>query len=322
MRQLISFIFSFGTILLVSLTLISFSDYQSQTFDIFDHLRLHYIICAGFAFFIFLWLRKTTWLVLALLVLLLNGSILYSSYLLTLGETEEKHAAKVVKLLNFNAYYKNKNAKKFIELVHQEKPDVIVLEEFRGITLETVFQLKSLYPYSGPVDEITKRPNYIYIFSKLPFELKSFKHREIGDKNPPMIHGELQVGDATIDLIAVHLYKPFNAHIKSDALKWLSNYLKQLTNPVLLVGDFNLTPWSDALLKFSSKNKMKKFGWLERSWPSQTADVYFPFAHLLIDHVFVRDGALWKINKHRFEAGASIGSDHLPMISTFSLEKK
>lgn len=322
MRKVVSFVFSFGTLILICLTLISFSDYQSQTFDIFDHLRLHYIICAGFAVFIFLWLRKTIWLVLALFVLLSNGTILYSSQLLTLEETEINQSTNVIKLLNFNAYYKNKNAKKLIDYINREKPDVIVLEEFRGITQETVFLLKSQYPYSGPFDEITKRPNYIYIFSKIPFEFKTLKHREIGDKNPPMVHGKLKLGSTKIDLIAVHLYKPFNAQIKSDALNWLSDYLKPLTNPVLLVGDFNLTPWSDALIKFSSSNQLKKFGTFERSWPSQTAIIYIPFAQFLIDHVFVRDGALWKINKHRFEAGPSIGSDHLPMISEFSIEKK
>ncbi len=322
MRKAVSFIFCLGTIIIFVLTLISFSPFQSQSFDIFDHLRLHYFVCAGFAFLVFLWLRKPAWLLVALLVLFSNGFILYSSFSETLAQSEKSQNTKSIKLLNFNAYYKNKDARKFIDYVNEEKPDVIVLEEFRGITQETVFTLKSQYPYSGPYDKTLKRPNYIYIFSKLPFELKTFKHREIGDKNPPMIHGELKVGETRIDLIALHLYKPFNAQIKSEALEWLSGYLNSLHNPVLLVGDFNLTPWSDVLLKFSLQNKLKKFGWLQRSWPSKNADIYFPFAHLLIDHVFIRDSDLWKINKHRFEAGPSIGSDHLPMISEISLEKK
>lgn len=322
MRKAVSFIFCLGTILILVLTLISFSPFQSQSFDIFDHLRLHYFICAGFAFLVFLWLKKPVWLWVALLVLFSNGFILYSSFSETLAQSGKSQNTKSIKLLNFNTYYKNKDARKFIDYVNEEKPDVIVLEEFRGITLETVSSLRSQYPYSGPYDEITKRPNYIYIFSKLPFELKTFKHREIGDKNPPIVHVELKADETKIDLIALHLYMPFNAQIKSEALEWLSNYLTSLKNPILLVGDFNLTPWSDALLKFSQQNKLKKFGLFERSWPSKNADIYFPFAHLLIDHVFTRDSDLWKIRKHRFEAGPSIGSDHLPMLSEISLEKK
>lgn len=322
MRKAVSFIFCLGTILILALTLISFSPFQSQSFDIFDHLRLHYFVCAGFAFLVFLWLKKPVWLSLALLVLLSNGFIFYSSFSETLAQTGKSQNIQKIKLLNFNAYFRNEDSNSFIDLVRKEKPDVIILEEFLGISEDVVNLLKSDYQYSGPFEETTKRPNYIYIFSKLPFELKSFKRWNRGDNNPPMAHGVLTVGDTKIELIAVHLHWPYNAQLKTNALGWLSNYLTPLKNPILLVGDFNLTPWSDALLKFSRENKLKKFGWLQRSWPSKNADIYFPFAHLLIDHVFIRDSDLWKINKHRFEAGHSIGSDHLPMLSEISLEKK
>jgi|GEM_PF-3857781 len=327
MRKAISFVFCVGTIIILVLTLISFSPFQSQTFDIFDHLRLHYFVCAGFAFFVFLWLRKTVWLTVTLLILLSNGSILYSSFTNTSALKKPTAQTKLIKLLNYNAYYKNKSAKKFIDYVNQEKPDLIVLEEFVGMSKEVVQSLKSQYVYSGPYltksdDKNSKQPNYIFIFSKFPFQIKTFKHWNLSDRNPPIAHVELNIRDTKIDLIAVHMHWPYNAKFKAQGLNWLSNYVKPLKNPVLLVGDFNLTPWSDTLLRFSQKNKMKKFGWFEGSWPSQTANVDFPFPHFLIDHVFVRDSAEWKINKHRFEAGKSIGSDHLPMISEFSLETK
>ncbi len=327
MRQVISVVFCVGTIILVCLTLISFSDYQSQTFDIFDHLRLHYIICAGFAFFIFIWLRKTHWIALVLLVLFSNGYILYSSSLLTLAETKVRQGTKVIKLLNFNAYFRNNNSKAFLSYVNQEQPDLIVLEEFFEIRKDVIRSLKSQYKYSGPVfikseNATTKIPNYIFIFSKFPFELKTFKHWNIGVRNPPIAHVEVKLGQAKIDLMAVHMPWPYNAKLKAQGLEWLSEYLETLTNPVLLVGDFNLTPWSDALLKFTSENKLKKFGKFERSWPSQTADIYVPFAHFLIDHVFVRNSDKWKFHKHKFSAGPSIGSDHLPMMSKFSISRK
>lgn len=327
MRKAISFVFCVGTIIIFVLTLISFSHFQSQSFDIFDHLRLHYFVCAGLAFFIFLWLKKTFWTALALFVLFSNGYILYSSSLLTLAETKVSQGTKVIKLLNFNAYFRNKDSKGFLEYVSQEQPDVIVVEEFVGLGEDVERSLKSHYKYSGPhitkpENETTNHPNYIFIFSKFPFQLKTFKHWDFGDRNPPMAHVELTIEDTKIDLIAVHMHWPYNAKLKAQGLGWLSEYLKPLTNPVLLVGDFNLTPWSDALLEFTSANKLKKFGTFERSWPSQTADIYIPFAQFLIDHAFVRDNDKWKINKHRFEAGPSIGSDHLPMISEFSIEQK
>jgi endonuclease/exonuclease/phosphatase (EEP) superfamily protein YafD len=84
-------------------------------------------------------------------------------------------------------------------------------------------------------------------------------------------------------------------------------------NPVLLIGDLNVSPWSSyfaRLLKDSGlKNSMKGFGF-QPSWPAGNRFLRIPIDQILYSP---------QITIHHRTVGADIGSDHLPVIVDFSL---
>ena len=92
-------------------------------------------------------------------------------------------------------------------------------------------------------------------------------------------------------------------------MRWLAAQIRQQAGAVLVMGDFNATPFSPIFAEFLKathlKNSLDGFGW-QPSWPSLISFLGIP-----IDHVFVSSEL---IVKQRF-IGPSISSDHLPVIA-------
>ena len=89
-----------------------------------------------------------------------------------------------------------------------------------------------------------------------------------------------------------------------------------LTEPLIVAGDFNVTPWSQhfhTALARSGLNDCAAGHGLAPSWPSQ-----FPPLGIRIDHCWASQH--WRSTDVRL--GPSLGSDHLPLIADLELEKR
>ena len=95
----------------------------------------------------------------------------------------------------------------------------------------------------------------IAMFSKLP--LKSHEFMYLGKSAVPAIAArfESEVFDGTV--IAVHLNPPIGSTWAEDRniqTNQLKDYLLQLDEPFVAVGDFNNTPWSPTFRSFMEEN--------------------------------------------------------------------
>jgi endonuclease/exonuclease/phosphatase (EEP) superfamily protein YafD len=118
-------------------------------------------------------------------------------------------------------------------------------------------------------------------------------------------------------IAGLHLPWPFLPEQQEQAVNQLIATINGWSEPRILAGDFNLTPWSWKLNKLLWQTRLKRHGSFERSWPvlkqftsaGAISQVPLP-ALLLIDNVLASP----EITADLFETGENLGSDHLPIV--------
>ncbi|HEY9295793.1 MAG TPA: endonuclease/exonuclease/phosphatase family protein, partial [Phormidium sp.] len=93
----------------------------------------------------------------------------------------------------------------------------------------------------------------------------------------------------------------------------MADYLEKVNNPVVVMGDFNVTMWSPFYQRFIEKTKLKNarsgFG-VQPTWPS-----FMPLLAIPIDHCLVSPN----IQVIKTRTGRNVGSDHLPIITDLAI---
>ena len=88
----------------------------------------------------------------------------------------------------------------------------------------------------------------------------------------------------------------------------VADSLAKLEGPVILLGDFNTTPWSPAYRKLVADTELgSASGGRIATWPVWMAPLRVP-----IDHILVRG----PVTVLEAERGPDLGSDHFPVLVT------
>ena len=91
----------------------------------------------------------------------------------------------------------------------------------------------------------------------------------------------------------------------------MADYLWLRDGPLVVVGDFNATPWSPALRTFLDELDLNGLN-VAATWP-----VWFGFAGIPIDHALVSENLIIT----HIETGPNIGSDHRPVMIDVALDQ-
>lgn len=205
-----------------------------------------------------------------------------------------------ITLAFFNKFYENSNYPSINEAIKRVDPDIIGFAEITKEDL-TKLHVSRQYPYS--FIKITDDGYTLGLFSKHPIKQLSLK----GFSGSRMIALESMWNGSFYTIIVVHFsspVRPIDLAARNKELNALRHYIKQINSqPLLLMGDFNLTPWSktyDALennlpsLKNIAKGQGLNFTW----------GIYLPIVQ--IDHIFVPKNAVVE----SFSTESVKGSDH------------
>ena len=223
-------------------------------------------------------------------------------------------------VLTFNVRLDHEDPARVTEYLRSSKADIIVVHEISERWKGALEPLREVYPHG--VTQTREDGFGMALFSR----------------EKPVTMGVLGEGGSAADLsgyaewesegrrfclIGVHSKRPNSEWKARNQMWYLTNVegrcrLKARAGvPVIVVGDFNATPWSTALRSFSRDSQLRNtnqgsvFGATWRKWePWQ----------LLIDHVFLSPD--WKLLD--YQVGPSVGSDHRPVIVRAALwsEKK
>jgi endonuclease/exonuclease/phosphatase (EEP) superfamily protein YafD len=187
-----------------------------------------------------------------------------------------------------------------------QRPDVAVLSEITDNWRVGLQALSAEYPYE--VFTGAGRRSGVLLLSRWPIERSTVV--DFGPLTEPAVLAHLNVGGRTLNVLGVHLSWPMGAEVsahRNQQLKMITVLARATPAPLVVLGDFNITPWSPRFRDMVSASGLAPAagsGW-QPTWP-----VHLGAAGIQIDHVLVsRD-----VSVRAFERGEAVGSDHWPVL--------
>ena len=280
-----------------------------SVFDVASHFTLHFGVVAV-AFLIGYFMPRAR--VFTGLLLSLGGFIaigLYGQVMsarpqaiggLLPGETE-------LRVATFNTSVRNEQAEAVAREIIRLDADVVTLIEIGMEKRATLALLKQAYPYQTQCLE-TKLCR-MAIISRHP--IISSEARDVW-KGPPFIRASLGGKLAGYTVMGVHTLRVPHVRGQFAQLHRLAEFLRAYDGKLIVMGDFNATPFSRVLAEFEERSGLRRLTALP-TWPG-----YFELPQLAIDHVLVSPD-IRLIERARI--GARSGSDHYPVALKVALSK-
>jgi endonuclease/exonuclease/phosphatase (EEP) superfamily protein YafD len=222
-------------------------------------------------------------------------------------------AANPVRVMSVNLLSSNHENEAVFQAVEEAQPDLLIFLELNSWWHQKLqAQYGTTYPFHQ--SEVREDNFGISLYSKVP--LQDFEILELEDQIPLLLASFENEGHP-FHLLALHLIPPVNKRRsaqRDSSLAALPKVLASLPHAVMVVGDFNATPWSypfrHLLAETELHDSSRGFG-LQPTWPT-----YFPLLGIPIDHCLYSSGVRI-VNR---EVGAKTGSDHRPLIVDFQVQ--
>ncbi len=284
--------------------------------DILADLKMQ-IALAGMVLFVSaLALRRRMEAVLALALVVLNAAAL-APYISPLSEGLMGNPQKTMKIVAFNVNRYNPDTLPTLDFLRRENADVVVLAEVNDTFHKALKQLSDLYPHQffAPLSQSAgHNPNGLGVLSKRAWEDKGvvwsdFTSRAIA------VWVRFQAASPSLTVAGVHLLDTLlhPASQQEAEAKVLTSMVNRFDGPVVVAGDFNMTPLSTRFGALLQNTRLRRAGGgLNTTWPSLLTPM-----GLSLDHILVGKG----IGSAVMRTGPRLGSDHLPVVGTFVLGK-
>ncbi len=222
-------------------------------------------------------------------------------------------AADTLKVVQFNLWAENHDAKATAAWILAQDADVVITEESGGGSLPVVRALTKAYPYRNRC--ASRNGCDTRIFSRWPIA----RDHNFYEDNDSLVGAWATLrhpgGDFTV--AGVHFVWPIPAGRWQAQSQTLARRLAPFPKDSLVVtGDFNSTPWSWSLRRQDQALGLERRTRALASWPSGAFSrlAKAPFPVLPIDHVYA--GKAW--TTVQVERGPVLGSDHRPVVVTLA----
>jgi endonuclease/exonuclease/phosphatase (EEP) superfamily protein YafD len=219
-------------------------------------------------------------------------------------------------VFHYNAYLHHNEPHRISAYLRREKAvDVVVLLEASPRFGGVLAALKETHPYQ--ITSLEDSPFGIAVASRVPIDYGAISRQPAGY---PWIELTLKLPGRTVPmaLYAIHPPPPVNAELaaaRDETMMFIAGKVAaQPAATPIVVGDFNVTPWSPAFTRFEKVSGLKPAHapWrMDNTWP-----VTFNNANLgiAIDHSFAHP-SLTLITR---VVGPDLGSDHMPVTVTYA----
>lgn len=268
--------------------------------DSFSHLRLHLLALA--VPFLLLLLITRAWinaLAMTAVIVVSIGSLgqLFGGSMLS---EDQPQGAGHLRVLSLNMNHNHARIEQVAAYIAKMKPDVITLQEAAVEQPKLTKRLKETYPhqaicpYRGSVG--------IAVLSRTAF-------RGTGClENHRLAWATVTGGGRDTTIASLHLRWPFPLP-QAEQVEALADVWDQLDTPLIITGDFNAAPWSNAVQKIAADSGTRVIPGLRRSFTwgdNWLGDLMaLPIDHALISPTLKLGGAA---------LGPHVSSDHLPLI--------
>lgn len=220
-----------------------------------------------------------------------------------------------MRLLLANVLTSNLDKQSFLDLVSATNPDAICVQEADDAWGDALKSLEERYPLHAIVP---RSDNFgIAFYTRLPGRMSGVLFQR--EHDVPALAATVEVEGQRFSILDVHAVPPLGtvmAERRNQHLSAIRAWIEAQSDPVILLGDLNLTMYSPEYRRFTRglglQNARQGFGPLG-TWPT-----WVPFARLPLDQCLLR-GDLAVVS---CAIGPDIGSDHLPLIVDLHIAPK
>ncbi|MGB5065726.1 MAG: endonuclease/exonuclease/phosphatase family protein [Candidatus Competibacter sp.] len=301
--------------LICAASLIGFGGQLWWVFELASHFRLQYALALSLCLPPLLYGRRYRWAAVFSAFALLN-TMLLAPRLLPLAEAAVQPGASqpTFRVLLANVNSANRDYPKIRRSILEHDPDFIVLLEATPWLLERLREFDDRYPHriAAPRED-----NFgIALLSRQ--SLLRAEVVQFGAAGLPSITAEVAVGERRFILVGTHPLPPISAgsaRDRNEQLAALALFARQTRQPLLLLGDLNVSPWSPYFARLLAASGLRDSAdgrGILPSWPVNLAPLWIP-----IDHALYSDG----IEILHRETGLTLGSDHYPVVVDFHLAR-
>ncbi len=289
--------------------------------DLFAHFRYHYalgaLLLAGAALALG---RRVAGLAAACLV----GAQIWAIAAPPRTPAVERAAAGTpLRVMSVNVLVVNPRHDDVVRAVERAAPDIVALQEISRTWHPVIERLARTLPHVAPADWRTQ-PSDNILLSRHPIV-----ESRVAIPPGPMrwyahVEATIDAGGRRLRVFVVHPPLPAGpllTDVRQAHLDYYARVAAANALPLLIVGDFNITPYSPrfrALLRDGGLRYVH-LGWAwPRSWPSYNRGSYqryvrgFQIDHVLTSRHFAVLGA---------RAAEDVGSDHYPVVADLLLRQ-
>lgn len=213
-------------------------------------------------------------------------------------------------LLWFNLFFANRTPREeLVAAIAGSGADVVMLAEAAPVARH-LDALERRYPYRLGCDAVATCS--VMILSRRPFErAEILGFDQLGESRLLHVRLAAPAGGRPVDLLAVHLLKPWYLGLTGNERTRLDWILRRYKGPLVMAGDFNAAPWSRRMRRLHATADLGFARWPVATWPAAAGAAGIP-----IDHLLVRGGAgivataPW---------GGDLGSNHRGLLARLDL---
>lgn len=274
-------------------------------FELLSHFPVAYAVVALLLTGYWVWQRRRIFY-LASSLLVWNGALVAPWWL----APKPPAAPADLRVLHANVLFENENHGPILAMIAREQPDLCVIAEATPALYERVRRALPQYPHRS----FSHAKSYCWnlVLSRTPFTRDSAALRDFRT-----VALRTRIRGREVGLVTVHPRTPIRPGWfawRNAQLRFAFDYARRQPIPTLLVGDFNVTPWSPVYRELTEKRGLtacrRGFG-IQPTWIAP-----LPFVQLPIDHVFVNNS----LRSASFRTLPAGDSDHRPVVVEVGFE--
>jgi len=287
-------------------TLFAYGGRWSWACELLVNFRTHFALLLGIALIVAVAIRRWSIVGATLLGLALNAWPLHAAF--SDAGTQPIRDARTLRVVAFNVHIWNDDVPRIAKYLESLAADVVVLEE---LSPANAARLEPLLP-ELPHRYLALREGVwgVAILSRFP--LRSPRPAKQGEL-VFAAQADVDLGDRILRLYGVHLKWPIfpaTAHARNAQLEALGRELAACAHACLVVGDFNVTPWSRhfrGVLENAAVSDCAAGRGMLTTWPAQLPGPL----RMRIDQCL----AAGAVSVASVRVGEAAGSDHLATLN-------
>jgi endonuclease/exonuclease/phosphatase (EEP) superfamily protein YafD len=269
---------------------------------LFEHFRVQYVVVGVALLALAAALRMRGFVDAVAVVTLLHGVAISAD--LTASPQRGADGGVAIRVLVLNVHTESKSFDQVRQLIADEKPDLIGLVEVDQRWLDGVAAA-----VGGYAKIVQPRGDNFGVALYARGQVSGAVEYLGGDL--PSVVADVAIGDARFRVVLTHPMPPVSDvgyRLEERQLEAVGERARELPEPVVVMGDFNTTPWARVFVRLLHRSGLcdsrAGFG-AQASFPAMTALVRIPIDHLLAScSIGVRDRRIAR----------DVGSDHLPVV--------